>query len=97
MFDIVVVDASHKCNGTWFRVQLPHKFRGKNFTLAWQMGNGSVSENRVWSGHQVDVRNIDHHNATCEISVTIYSKGKFSGGMSADAGAYGWAKLFIIY
>lgn len=97
MFDIVVVDASHKCNGTWFRVQLPHRFRGKNFTLAWQMGNGSVSENRVWSGHQVDVRNIDRYNATCEVSVTIYSKGKFSGGMSADAGAYGWAKLFIIY
>ena len=97
MFDVVVVDASGKCDGTWFKVQLPNVFRGKKFTLAWQMGNGSVSNNRVWAGHQVDVRNIDYNNATCEISVKIFSKGQFSGGMSADAGAYGWAKLFIIY
>lgn len=97
MFDVALVDANGKCNGTWFRVQLPQAFRGKRFTLAWQMGNLSVPYDKVSAGHQVDVRNIDYDNATCEVSVKVFTKSKVSGGASADAGAYGWAKIFILY
>ena len=96
LFDVVVVDGSGKCDGTWFNVQLPEVFKGKNFKLAWQMGNGSVPINKVWAGHQVDVRYIDIWNATCQVSIKVFTKSQFSGGASADASAYGWAKLFII-
>lgn len=97
MFDTVVFDAHGKCNGTPFRVQLPEKFRGKRFTLTWQMGNLNVPYDKVSAGHQVSVTNVDYNNATCDVTVKVFTKSKVSGGASADAEAYGWAKIFIVY
>ena len=97
MFDTVVFDAHGKCNGTPFRVQLPEKFRGKRFTLTWQMGNLNVPYDKVSAGHQVNVTNIDYNNATCDVTVKVFTKSTVSGGASADAEAYGWAKIFIVY
>ena len=97
MFDVIIVDANGKCDGTWFTVQLPEVFKGKQFSLAWQMGNGSAPYGKVWAGHQVNVRNINYTNATCEVSVTVFTKSQITGGSSADATANGWAKIFILY
>lgn len=97
MFDCIIVDCNGKCNGTWFTVQLPSIWKGKDFTVAWQAGNYSAPYSRVISGVEVNCRNKNITNATVEVCMAVYTKGEWAGSSLADINAYGWCKLFLIY
>ena len=97
MFDCIIVDCNGKCNGTWFKVQLPSIWKGKDFTVAWQAGNYSAPYGRVVAGVEVNCRNKNITNATVEVQMTVYTKGEWSGSSLADVNTYGWCKLFLMY
>lgn len=97
LFDVKVVDFTGNAGGSYITVWLPERFRGKNFTVAWQAGNHIVRSGKLLGGVTVAMRNKNIWDATIELSMTVWTKTKADGGVTATANSDAYAKVFILY
>lgn len=92
----VFVHATPSTIGEEFTVQIPQYFHGKNYTLAWQMGNVMAGYARSLGGYEVNVIRQDKATgrATCTVKVFSAPNGK-DVGYSLDPNAIAYIKLFV--